>query len=64
MSTWISDLRRDNPALAADYAIVGNQPDWALRNMVRALNMMDWMNTDDDRERLAAARRILARKRG
>ena len=37
MSTLINDLKRNNPALAADYLIVGNQPDWALKNMVKAL---------------------------
>jgi hypothetical protein len=25
--------------------IVGNQPTWALKNMVKALNMLPWLNT-------------------
>jgi hypothetical protein len=64
MSTWMDDLRRRDPALAADYAVTGNQSRWALRNMVRALSSMEWMNTEEDKLRLAAARRILSRNTG
>jgi hypothetical protein len=39
--------------------IVGNQPDWALRNMVKALKMLPMMNTAQDKERLAAALIVL-----
>ena len=35
--------------------IVGNQPAWALRNMIRALKMAPWLNTAADEQRLAAA---------
>ena len=35
--------------------IVGNQPTWALRNMVKALKMLPFMNTAEDEKRLAAA---------
>ena len=35
--------------------IVGNQPTWALKNMVKALKMLPLMNTAQDEKRLAAA---------
>jgi len=60
MSTWLQDLKRSNPTLAADYAIVGNQDKQSLRNMVKALSMMGgFFNTEDDTRRLFAAKRIL-----
>jgi hypothetical protein len=39
--------------------IVGNQPTWALKNMVKALNMLPWLNTAEDKERLVAAKIVL-----
>ncbi len=39
--------------------IVGNEPTYALRNMVKALDMLPWLNTDDDLERQEAARVVL-----
>jgi hypothetical protein len=46
-------------------SIVGNQPDWALKNMVKALKMMPLLNTAADEERLAAALVVLkSRKAG
>jgi hypothetical protein len=39
--------------------IVGNQPAWALKNMVKALNMMTWKNTPEDWQRLEAAKIVL-----
>ena len=46
-------------------AIVGNQPDWALKNMVKALKMLPMLNTAADEERLAAALVVLkSRKAG
>ena len=36
--------------------IVGNQPAWALRNMILALELSEWMNTPEEQERLIAAR--------
>lgn len=39
--------------------IVGNQPTWALKNMVKALNMLPWLNTAEDEERLVAAKIVL-----
>ena len=65
MSTYLSDLKKKNPELAADYAICGNQDTQSLRNMVKALSLpiSQFMNTVEDNKRLAAAKRILkARK--
>lgn len=39
--------------------IVGNQPAWALRNMVKALKMLPWLNTAEDIQRLQAAKIVL-----
>ena len=39
--------------------IVGNQPTWALKNMVKALQMLPWRNTAEDELRLKAARVVL-----
>ena len=44
--------------------IVGNQPTWALKNMVKALNMLPWLNTDEDKQRLQAAKVVLKTRRG
>lgn len=44
--------------------IVGNQPAWALQNMVKALQMLPWLNTADDELRLKAARMVLKDRRG
>jgi hypothetical protein len=61
MGTWYEDLKKSDPALAADYAITGQQPVWALKNMVKALSLMPILNTPEQNARLAAARRILRR---
>jgi hypothetical protein len=53
-----------NMTLEQAKVIVGNQPTFALRNMVRALDMLPWLNTDKDRERQAAAKVVLASRRG
>lgn len=42
--------------------IVGNQPEWALRNMVKALKMLPLLNTDEDKLRLQAAKIVLRGK--
>jgi hypothetical protein len=44
--------------------IAGNQPLWALKNMVRALSMLPWLNTAEDELRLKAAKRLLRASRG
>ena len=63
MTTWIEDLKKTNPELAKDYALVGNQNAVFLRNMVRALEMFGgFFNSEEDNARLAAAKRILRHK--
>jgi|TARA_R110002050_G_C8932135_1_gene512059 hypothetical protein len=39
--------------------IVGNQPKWAIKNMVKALNMSPWLNTTEEKQRLQAAKIVL-----
>ena len=41
--------------------IVGNQPRWAIENMVKALSMHSWHNTPEENERLVAGKLILNR---
>ena len=38
---------------------VGNQPVWALKNMLRALQMIPLLNTTDEKIRLEAAKIVL-----
>lgn len=59
MSTWLEDLKKTNPKLAADYKIVGNQDKNSLRGMIKALSLFSALNTPDENARLAAAKRIL-----
>lgn len=44
--------------------IVGNQPTWALKNMVKALKMLPLLNTKEDDQRLAAAVLVIKSRRG
>jgi hypothetical protein len=39
--------------------IVGNQPTWALKNMVKALQMLPALNTAEDELNLQAAKIVL-----
>lgn len=59
MGTWVDDLKAKNPALAADYAIAGFQSIANLKRMVRALSVLNYLNTKADEARLAAAKRII-----
>jgi hypothetical protein len=62
MSTWLEDLYKTaKPEVARDWEIVGNQDRVTLRKMVKALTMFNLLNTPDENERLAAAKRILKR---
>ena len=45
-------------------AIVGNQPTWALKNMVKALKMLPLLNSAEDDKRLAAALLVIKSRRG
>lgn len=42
--------------------ITGNQPIWALKNMVKALQMHPWLNTDIENQRLEAGLFLLKGK--
>ena len=42
--------------------IVGNQPRWAIKNMVKALSMLSLLNTPEENERLAAGKLVLKSK--
>lgn len=44
--------------------IVGNQPSWALKNMVKALKMLPALNTAEDEQRLEAAKVVLKSRGG
>jgi hypothetical protein len=62
MSTWLEDLYKTaKPEVARDWEIVGNQDRDTLRKMVKALTMFEILNTPEENERLAAAKRILKR---
>lgn len=63
--TWLDDLKKSDPQLAKAYGVVGNQSDDMLRGMVKALSLgiSEFMNDDDDKKRLEAAKYILNRKR-
>lgn len=39
-------------------SFLGNQPQWALRNMARALQMQTWRNTESEWRRLEALRSL------
>jgi hypothetical protein len=43
--------------------LVGNQPMWAIKNMVVALSSMSLLNTAEENERLEAARWAIANQR-
>jgi len=49
--------------LAEAEKIVGRQPTWALRNMVKALSLHPWLNTETDKQRLKAARIVIRNTR-
>lgn len=44
------------------WSLIGNQPQWTIRNMVRALSMLPALNTPDDIRRLEAAKICLRTK--
>tara|TARA_R110001599_G_scaffold221205_1_gene419639 strand:+ start:227 stop:778 length:552 start_codon:yes stop_codon:yes gene_type:complete len=44
--------------------IVGNQPRWAIKNMVKALSMLSLLNTPEENERLAAGKLVLSNMNG
>jgi hypothetical protein len=42
--------------------IVGSQPTWALKNMIKALQMFAFLNTPEETKRLMAAKIVLKGK--
>jgi hypothetical protein len=42
---------------------IGNQPTWALKNMVKALKMLPALNTADDELNLQAAKIVLKERK-
>jgi exoribonuclease R len=38
------------------WSIVGNQAKWEIKNMVKALSMLPWLNTPEDNRRLEAGK--------
>lgn len=44
------------------WAIIGNQPRWAIKNMVQALTLDSWLNSEEDKQRLTAAKICLRTK--
>ena len=44
--------------------IVGkNNPKWAIKNMQKALNMCQWLNTEEETKRLEACNVLLSNKK-
>jgi hypothetical protein len=62
MSTYMDILAVYNPAKYKDIRITGNNTGGALRNMVKALSLLPALNTAEENDRLAAARRLIANK--
>jgi hypothetical protein len=59
LKTWMDDIK--DPKVRAAYEVVGNQDSVSLTNMIRALSMFGgFLNTDEDNERLKAAKIVRA----
>src|SRR5258706_5388861 len=54
-------MAQDRRARAS--ALIERQPTWALRNMIRALRILEALNTPEEAERLDLARRELRARR-
>tara|TARA_R100000697_G_scaffold107767_1_gene122694 strand:- start:353 stop:520 length:168 start_codon:yes stop_codon:yes gene_type:complete len=44
------------------WKIIGNQPKYAIKNMIKALSLHSWLNTEDQKIRLEAAKICLKTK--
>jgi hypothetical protein len=62
MTIYHDELKLKNPAKYKDMMLVGNNSGVMLRNMVKALSILPWFNTDEENSRLAAAKRLIANK--
>jgi hypothetical protein len=60
--TYHEELKLKNPAKYSDMILVGNNSGVMLRNMVKALSILPWFNTEEENNRLAAAKRLIANK--
>tara|TARA_R110000772_G_scaffold223419_1_gene333935 strand:+ start:2795 stop:2983 length:189 start_codon:yes stop_codon:yes gene_type:complete len=61
------NIRNENGYLPGSYfdaevKRLKRQPRWALKNMVKALNIHPWLNTNEERVRLEAAQVALRQK--
>ena len=43
--------------------ILGNQPNWAIKNMKKALSMCTWLNTEEETKRLEACNVLLSNRK-
>ena len=43
--------------------ILGNQPNWAIKNMKKALSMCTWLNTEEETKRLEACNVLLSTRK-
>ena len=43
--------------------ILGNQPNWAIKNMKKALSMCTWLNTEEEKKRLEACHVLLSNRK-
>jgi hypothetical protein len=62
MTIYHDELKLKNPAKYKDLMLAGNNSGVMLRNMVKALSILPWFNTDEENSRLAAAKRLIANK--
>ena len=62
MTIYHDELKLKNPAKYKDMMLVGNNSGVMLRNMIKALSILPWFNTDEENSRLAAAKRLIANK--
>ena len=60
--TYHEELKLKQPAKYSDMALVGNNSGVMLRNMVKALSIVPWFNTDEENAKLAAAKRLIDNK--
>jgi hypothetical protein len=66
MMTHIAEADRQYAHAIGDAEVkrLVKQPTWALKNMIKALKMHPWHNTNEEKVRLEAAKVALKQKRG
>jgi len=60
--TYLKKWRKYKMTYEEAKKIVGNQPKYALKNMIKALQMCAWLNTTEDDLRLIAAKIVIKNK--